>query len=257
MLEGRASRRVPRRPHVVDPARADRRLRRDHAVELPVHDGGLEVRPGARGGQRARPQAVREHADLHPLDGRADAEAPARGRRQRRARQGRRRRGARAPRGRRHGLDHRQRARGQGRRGRRRGHAQARAPGARRQGARSSCSTTPTSRPRPRGSPAPGTSTPARTAPPRRASSRARASTTTFVDALTEQAKGTVYGNPLDDNTYMGPVISQVQRERVQGFIERAPSHVAGHGRRAALRPTAAATSSSRPSSPGCSRTTR
>jgi betaine-aldehyde dehydrogenase len=46
-----------------------------------------------------------------------------------------------------------------------------------------------------------------------------------FVDALTEQAKGTTYGDPLDDNTYMGPVISQVQRERVAGFVERAPSH--------------------------------
>jgi betaine-aldehyde dehydrogenase len=46
-----------------------------------------------------------------------------------------------------------------------------------------------------------------------------------FVEALTEQAKGTVYGDPLDDNTYMGPVISQVQRERVSGFIERAPDH--------------------------------
>ncbi|WP_372791077.1 gamma-aminobutyraldehyde dehydrogenase [Paraconexibacter sp.] len=46
-----------------------------------------------------------------------------------------------------------------------------------------------------------------------------------FVDALTEQAKGTAYGDPLDENTYMGPVISQVQRERVSGFIERAPAH--------------------------------
>jgi betaine-aldehyde dehydrogenase len=46
-----------------------------------------------------------------------------------------------------------------------------------------------------------------------------------FVEALTEQAKGTVYGDPLDDNTYMGPVISQVQRERVSGFIERTPGH--------------------------------
>ena len=46
-----------------------------------------------------------------------------------------------------------------------------------------------------------------------------------LVDALAEQAQGTVYGNPLDENTYMGPVISEVQRERVQGFIERAPSH--------------------------------
>jgi betaine-aldehyde dehydrogenase len=46
-----------------------------------------------------------------------------------------------------------------------------------------------------------------------------------FVEALTEQAKSTTYGDPLDDNTYMGPVISQVQRDRVAGFVERAPSH--------------------------------
>jgi betaine-aldehyde dehydrogenase len=46
-----------------------------------------------------------------------------------------------------------------------------------------------------------------------------------FVEALTEQAKGTAYGDPFDDNTYMGPVISQVQRDRVSGFIERAPDH--------------------------------
>ncbi|MBU3673882.1 MAG: gamma-aminobutyraldehyde dehydrogenase [Solirubrobacteraceae bacterium] len=46
-----------------------------------------------------------------------------------------------------------------------------------------------------------------------------------LVDALAEQAKGTVYGSPLDENTYMGPVISQVQRERVEGFLERAPAH--------------------------------
>ena len=46
-----------------------------------------------------------------------------------------------------------------------------------------------------------------------------------FVEALTEQAKGTTFGDPFDDDTYMGPVISQVQRERVGGFIERAPAH--------------------------------
>jgi betaine-aldehyde dehydrogenase len=46
-----------------------------------------------------------------------------------------------------------------------------------------------------------------------------------FVEALTEQAKGTTYGDPFDEDTYMGPVISQVQRERVAGFVERAPSH--------------------------------
>ena len=89
---GPRERRVHGRPHLQHPPRADRRRRPDHALELPLHDGDLEVRPGARRRQHGRPQAVREHADLDALDGRADAEAPARGRVQRRARQGRRRR---------------------------------------------------------------------------------------------------------------------------------------------------------------------
>jgi len=46
-----------------------------------------------------------------------------------------------------------------------------------------------------------------------------------FVEALTEQAKGTAYGDPLDENTYMGPVITQTQLDRVSGFLERAPGH--------------------------------
>ncbi len=46
-----------------------------------------------------------------------------------------------------------------------------------------------------------------------------------LVDALAEQATGTVYGDPLDEDTYMGPVISQAQLDRVTGFIERVPSH--------------------------------
>ena len=56
-----------------------------------------------------------------------------------------------------------------------------------------------------------------------------------FVTALAEQAEGTVVGNPLDDNTYLGPVISQVQLDKVEGFIERTPDHatVAAGGNRA------------------------
>ncbi len=46
-----------------------------------------------------------------------------------------------------------------------------------------------------------------------------------FVEALTEQAKGTVVGDPLDENTYLGPVISEVQRDRVEGFLARKPDH--------------------------------
>ena len=49
-------------------ARADRRGRRDHAVELPVHAQPLEDRPGARGRQHRGPQARARHAverDVH------------------------------------------------------------------------------------------------------------------------------------------------------------------------------------------------
>ena len=78
-----------------------------------------------------------------------------------------------------------------------------------------------------------------------------------FVEALTEQAKGTVYGNPLDDNTYMGPVISSVQLERVAGLHRAHAEPRQGHGRRQRAGRTAAATGSSRPSSTASSRTTR
>ncbi len=46
-----------------------------------------------------------------------------------------------------------------------------------------------------------------------------------FVEALTAQAKDTSFGDPFDEDTYMGPVISAAQRERVAGFVERAPAH--------------------------------
>ncbi len=85
---GPRERRVHGRAHVDHPPRADRRLRPDHAVELPVHDGDLEVRPGARRRQHRRPQALGEHPHLHALAGRADAEAPAPGSVQRSAGQG-------------------------------------------------------------------------------------------------------------------------------------------------------------------------
>ncbi|MEV3922125.1 gamma-aminobutyraldehyde dehydrogenase [Actinomadura coerulea] len=46
-----------------------------------------------------------------------------------------------------------------------------------------------------------------------------------FTEALTEAAKGTVVGPPSDADAFYGPVNSANQLERVQGFIERAPSH--------------------------------
>ncbi|URN02093.1 gamma-aminobutyraldehyde dehydrogenase [Actinomadura madurae] len=46
-----------------------------------------------------------------------------------------------------------------------------------------------------------------------------------FTEALTEAAKGTAVGPPSDADAFYGPVNSANQLERVQGFIERAPSH--------------------------------
>ena len=92
-------------------ARAGRRLRRDHPVELPARDGGLEARAGARDGQHLRPEAGVEHAAHGSQAGRDPRrDGPAQGRRERHhRRRGERRRGAGvAPRrrqGRLHGLD--------------------------------------------------------------------------------------------------------------------------------------------------------
>ena len=77
-----------------------------------------------------------------------------------------------------------------------------------------------------------------------------------FVAALAEQAKGTQTGMPDDEDVLYGPVNNANQLARVSGLVEpRAGatprSSPAAHGRRAT------ATSSSRPSSPGCTRTTR
>ncbi len=74
------------RPHVVRPARADRRLRAGDAVELPDDDGGLEVGAGHRRRQHGRAQAVGHHAGLDPADGRDHGRVPAPGRLQRRVR---------------------------------------------------------------------------------------------------------------------------------------------------------------------------
>jgi betaine-aldehyde dehydrogenase len=46
-----------------------------------------------------------------------------------------------------------------------------------------------------------------------------------FVDALTEQAKGTKTGMPDDPDVLFGPVNNPNQLDRVSGFVERAPDH--------------------------------
>jgi betaine-aldehyde dehydrogenase len=57
------------------------------------------------------------------------------------------------------------------------------------------------------------------------------------VNALTEQAKGLVMGDTMSADTTLGPVNSQRQRERVEGFLERRPGHaeVVTGGREPAL----------------------
>jgi betaine-aldehyde dehydrogenase len=45
------------------------------------------------------------------------------------------------------------------------------------------------------------------------------------VGGLAEQAKGFVIGDTLADDTTLGPLNSQRQRERVEGFLERTPAH--------------------------------
>jgi betaine-aldehyde dehydrogenase len=45
------------------------------------------------------------------------------------------------------------------------------------------------------------------------------------VNGLAGEAKGYKMGELTDPETTLGPVISEVQRERVEGFIERKPSH--------------------------------
>jgi betaine-aldehyde dehydrogenase len=44
----------------------------------------------------------------------------------------------------------------------------------------------------------------------------------TVTEALVESMRGVKVGAPFDEGVQMGPLISQVQRERVQGFVERA-----------------------------------
>ena len=62
MLEGRAAGEYMAGHTSLHPARADRRVRAGHAVELPDDDGGLEVRAGDRRRQHGRAQAVGHHA---------------------------------------------------------------------------------------------------------------------------------------------------------------------------------------------------
>src|SRR3954454_19565141 len=46
-----------------------------------------------------------------------------------------------------------------------------------------------------------------------------------FVSELASAVQGLKVGDPLSDDTELGPLVSSTQRERVEGFLQRVPSH--------------------------------
>ena len=74
------------------------------------------------------------------------------------------------------------------------------------------------------------------------------------VSGLAEQAKDYKIGDTFDPDTTLGPVNSERQRDRVEGFLERRERRRDRHRR--ATGPTCRATSSSRRWSPARTRTT-
>jgi acyl-CoA reductase-like NAD-dependent aldehyde dehydrogenase len=46
-----------------------------------------------------------------------------------------------------------------------------------------------------------------------------------FVAGLASAAREIQVGDPLSDRTEMGPLVSEAQRQRVRGFLDRAPAH--------------------------------
>jgi betaine-aldehyde dehydrogenase len=46
-----------------------------------------------------------------------------------------------------------------------------------------------------------------------------------FVSGLADAVKGLKVGDPLSEDTELGPLVSSEQRERVEGFLSRVPSH--------------------------------
>ena len=257
-LEGKAAARVRRGLHVDRPARAARDRRRDHALELPADDGGLEARAGARRRERPDPEAGRADAADDASLRRARAGGPAAGRAQRdhrRRRAGRRRRSCGTPTSR-----------------------SSRSPATSRPGktiARNAADTLKRVHLE-LGGKAPmvvlDDADPAQVAEAVKiggywnsgqdctASSRILVSERIYDDVMSRDRQGVEAMKVADpaegDDVDMGPVISEEQRERVLGFLERARRRRRPSSR-AAGRSATAASSSSRRSSPTWSRTTR
>ena len=66
---GQVRRRILRGPHLLRPARTDRRRRAGRTLELPVPDGHLEDRPRPGRGQHRGAQALGHHPGIHPRPG--------------------------------------------------------------------------------------------------------------------------------------------------------------------------------------------
>ena len=224
---GQVGRRVPGRPHVVRPARADRRRRPGDAVELPAHDGDLEDRAGARGRQHCLVhQADRHHAGLdaaaRPRSAHESSRpacstsSPATATPAGPWWRTRSRRWSSITGSVRAGMEV----------------AKRRPPttssgctsssAARR---RSSCSTTPTSRRRPRRSREPATSTPARTAPPPPACWPGRACTRTSSPRSPSRPRTPRPVCPTTRTCSTARSTTPTSWSNVSGFIDRLPDH--------------------------------
>ena len=124
---------------------------------------------------------------------------------------------------------------------------------------RSSSSTTPTSRPPSRASPSPATSTPARTAPRRPACSPAPRHPRRLRRRARRAGQAAGQGRHARRRRRAASARSTTPTSSATspGFIDRLPDHAAVAAGGTAVGGWATATSSSRPSSPACTRTTR
>ncbi len=210
-----------RRRH--DLPRAARRRRADRALELPAGDRLVEGRPGARRRQHGRAEARR--AD--PADGARAGADRARGRASPRACSTSSPGpgsvcGARL-------VEHPDVAKiaftgstevGRGIAAGRRGDDQAGDARARAASRPTSSSPTPTSRRPPRRRRSRSSATPARTAARARGSSSSAPPSTSSWRRSRTRSKALRVGDPLDEETQMGPLISADQREKVASYVD-------------------------------------